>query len=498
MIPGNVLPSPRATRRLMAEIARRTAARLGRLVRRRSGGPPGAAPIFSALLEGLSRLPREARDRLLCGPDLRGFLAEFEAWTEVGRLAADTSRRARGRRAGRDRGAERLERLFDRVSRTEHLRSLLPFRRIDAGFARRSSRFAGRRLGEAMEDLASFALGLRLARPGPGRFSARLAFRADPEQGRRADRIDLGTLATGPAGPLSIRAADRRPPPWLRARLEGGTLFLAAPGHGGSIFPLAGSRLRLPPGRRSASSREPFLLERRPVIPGTSILVAPAIRSSSRGLRVGRNVPGLASRLAQALRIVRLAWPDAHAEILSQTFVVVPVRERGLVSYSLASRPGVSFVNDSGKTLVDLADDLLHESAHHRLHALQEIEALLAPGPETTEVQAFASPWRGTRRPLHGILHGAYTFLYRAELFRRLLRAVRSRPRLFVPLLRPRGASWIDLELRREVERISASMRDLERAGREGLLRPEGRRLVREMRRAAEALARPAGRSGLG
>jgi len=188
---------------------------------------------------------------------------------------------------------------------------------------------------------------------------------------------------------------------------------------------------------------------------------------------------------------VRLAWPEAHAEILAHTFVVVPVRERGLVSYSLASRPGVSFINVSGKTLVDLADDLLHETAHHRLHSLQEIEVLLVPGPETAEVQAFDSPWRGTRRPLHGILHGGYTFLYRAELFSRLLRATRSHPRLFAPLLRPRGTAWIGRELRRERRMISEAMRDLERAGREGLLKPAGRRLVRAMGLWAKRLACP-------
>jgi len=102
-------------------------------------------------------------------------------------------------------------------------------------------------------------------------------------------------------------------------------------------------------------------------------------------------------------------------------------------------------------------------------------------GPATEEVQAFDSPWRGTRRPLHGLLHGGYTFLFRAELFRRVLRAARAHPGVFAPLLRPRGAAWIRRELRREIAMLSDALRDLEGAAREGLLTPAGRRLLRAM-----------------
>src|SRR6185436_14224579 len=112
-------------------------------------------------------------------------------------------------------------------------------------------------------------------------------------------------------------------------------------------------------------------------------------------------------------------------EIRRRTAMVVPVLERRLVSYSLAARPGVSFINVRGKRTVDLADDLLHETAHHLLHEAQELVDLLVRGPETEETQAYDSPWRRARRPLHGILHGSYTFLFRAELFTRILRARR-------------------------------------------------------------------------
>ncbi|HEX9427705.1 MAG TPA: hypothetical protein VGA64_07945, partial [Candidatus Polarisedimenticolia bacterium] len=118
-----------------------------------------------------------------------------------------------------------------------------------------------------------------------------------------------------------------------------------------------------------------------------------------------------------------------------------------------------------------------------RLHAMQELTAYLAPGPETAEAQAFDSPWRGARRPLHGLLHGAYTFRFRAELLRRVLRAAARRPRLLLPLLHPRDRSWLRSELRRERAMLARALAGLRRASQDGLLTVEGKRLLRELRR---------------
>jgi HEXXH motif-containing protein len=177
-----------------------------------------------------------------------------------------------------------------------------------------------------------------------------------------------------------------------------------------------------------------------------------------------------------------MSWPEAHREIERRTFMVVPIREPGTVSYSMAARPGISFINVSGKSPIDLADDLLHETAHHRLHDLQGTVDLMVQGPETLEVQAFHSPWRGTRRPLHGLLHGAYTFLFRAELFRRVLRVQRNRMRASGARLEATESAFVRRELRREKRMIASALKDLEGASRSGLLTPAGRRLVRGMR----------------
>src|SRR2546427_1168225 len=384
------------------------------------------------------------RLRILTGPDGRGFVAEAETWIEIRRLALSllTSRGRGGAPAGGRHGRARLQaRLFDLVSRTQHLTTLVPRGRIDAALPARCLRFARLRLDDATFDLAALALGLGLLHPRPGSHALVLRFREDAGAGRPGARIDVGTIA-GPAGPRAIaftpppRAArPRRPPARVRAELRGATLTLKSRGARGVVIPAAGTLLIAPdlePGRHTPGGparRAALRLVRRGMIPGTSIVLAPVVESRPRRLRVTREARGLTRLLARALRIVLVSWPEAHREIERRTFMVVPIREPGTVSYSMAARPGISFINVFGKSLVDLADDLLHETAHHRLHDLQETAVLLKPGPETLEVQAFDSPWRGARRPLHGLLHGAYTFLHRAELFRRVLRVAREHPR---------------------------------------------------------------------
>jgi len=223
-------------------------------------------------------------------------------------------------------------------------------------------------------------------------------------------------------------------------------------------------------------------LVRRPSIPGTPIILAPTLHSSPGRLSVGTGVRGLGDRLGRALRALGIVWPEMRAEVVRRTAMVVPISETGLVSYSLAARPGVSFINVTGKRIVELADDLLHESAHHLLHDIQEIAALLVPGEETEDVQAFDSPWRGTRRPLHGILHGCYTFLFRAELLIRL-RDSRGAPSRMVACLLGRGyAPFARREARRELAMLREGLRQLDTAARAGLLTAAGRRLVHAMR----------------
>jgi len=461
-----------------------------RLRRARRALPASRGTLFDHLADALRTLPEETRARILAGPDIRGFLTEVETWLAVRGLAQSL---LPGRRR-KHRSSSRQARLFDHISRTQYLTVLVPRGRIDPAFPARCLSFAHRRLDEALSDLAALVLGLRLLRPRPGVLRVSLQFREDAEQGRPGDRIDLGTIA-GPLGPLAIgltgtqrTSRSRTALSRARAAIRGSTLTLSTRGAPDLIVPAAGTGLiapdleagrRVSPGRRQGAA---VRLIRRGRIPGTAIALAPVVESSPRRLRVTREDADIGRRLARALRILRIAWPEALREVERRTFMVVPIREPGTVSYSMAARPGISFINVFGKSLVDLADDLLHETAHHRLHDLEETVDLLTSGPDTREVQAFDSPWRGTRRPLRGVLHGAYTFLFRAELFDRLRHLARRHRRTLEAELGPTGVAFARRELRRELRMIADALRDLASAGRSGLLTPAGRRLLREMR----------------
>ncbi len=464
-------PDPESAGRLDTRVAAATAARLRRLERRlaargrmRGGDRRGLRRLARTARALLGEIPGRLRVETLRGPDLRGFLAEAETWLRVERLAAAV---AAGRSGTTARAASAAD-LFERISRTEHLAHLVPRGRIDAGFAARARRFALERLDRVASDLGATLVGVRLAAgPAGRRIEATLTAHACAEQGRPADRIDLGSIA-GPAGPLGLRA---RPGSRIRLRLERGLLRIDGGAARTRYIPAAGTLL--------APVSSPLVTRRR--IPGSPILLAPALRSTPRSLGVGRDLPGLDARLGRALRLVRLAWPGAHRDLVARTVMVVPVREPRLVSYSLADRPGISFINVHAKTTLVLADDLVHENAHHLLHDVEAVTRLVPPGPEAEEVQAFDSPWRRERRPLRGILHGTFTFLFRAELFARLLEARAARPRLITPLLGPRDPAFLRRELRREIDQVGRGIDDLRRAGAVRLLTRDGRALLRQM-----------------
>jgi HEXXH motif-containing protein len=239
----------------------------------------------------------------------------------------------------------------------------------------------------------------------------------------------------------------------------------------------AGARLELAHGGiRIIQRGPPPVWTPRPLIEGSDLVLARRAISTRAGLRAGGRTPALARRLGRALAMIRDVWEDGYREVLAHTRTVVPLAEKNTVSFSLPDRPGVSYINVSGKSLVDLADDLLHETAHHRLHGLEELRALDRDDGEPR----YWSPWRRSLRPLHGILHATYTFTWRAELLSRL-RGRRGRlPR-----------RWIDRELSFEIEALRSSLRDLADAERRGLLTPAGSRL-------RKALARRVGRLSTG
>jgi len=401
-------------------------------------GVPEAGPALGLLRECLGKNDRPLRRRLLRSPLLGGWIHDVLFWAEARRLAEAL-------RGGR--GTSRIETsLFDRIARTEFLTEIVPSGRLDPGFASRARARALRCLRERMGDLPRILVPYLPARGG-GRH-VRLFFRTIPDEGCPAGRIRLGE------SPITLVWRRGGPPESLRVRREGRVLFIPSPA-------------------------EVVLQE---TIPGTSILLSHRLVSGADSMRVGSPVPGLGRRLARALAAVDAAWPEAGLEIRRRTWMLVPLLEPGTVSYSQMARPGISYINVFRGSLLDLADDLLHETAHHRLHAWQEVEDFIHDPEETR----YYSPWRRSLRPLHGILHGTFTFLFRAELFLRILRSSGEGGRSGGPSAA--GRRRLAAEVDRETANCSSSLEDLREAAGRGLLTAAGKRLVARMRRRLRAL----------
>lgn len=387
---------------------------------------PGASRHLSMLRESLTTGAPDARRCLLSSPLLGGWLQDVLFWREAfGRSSRLLARR--GSSFDRDR-------LFDQVSRTEFLSETVPAGRVDARFPRRVRRRATAVLRARLQDLPRIVWPHL---PAPLTDNFRLCTTENLDEGCPAGRVRLGMT---PAM-LVWKAAKRSEP--LCCRLETGSLVVPA-----------GAELRW-----------------HETIPGTSMLLSHRLVSRGGSLSVGARVPGLGKRAAHALSLVERAWPEAREEILRRTWLLVPLVEAGTVSYSHLARPGISYINVFRGTLLDLADDLLHETAHHRLHAWQEVAAFTRDDGE----QRYSSPWRQGPRPLNGILHGTYTFLDRTELLLRAARAV-------LPFSRARRMA-LRSEAGRELARCSRSLQDLCKARKEGLLTTAGGSLLARMER---------------
>ena len=398
-------------------------AQVRQVLRQSWKGIPGIRRQISRLRGSFTSGTPEARRCLLSSPLLGGWLQDVLFWREaLGRAS---------RMLGRKGSTFDSDRLFDQMARTEYLSETVPFGRVDALFPRRVRRRATAVLRARLKDLPRI---LWPHLPSPSVLQLRTAENLD--EGCPAGHVRLGMTQA-----VLVRKGRRRAQP-LRCRLEPGALVIPADAR----------------------------LQRHESIPGTSILLSHRLISRGGALSVGARVPGLGERAAEALSLVERAWPEAGAEIRRRTWLLVPLVEPGTVSYSHLARPGISYINVFRGALLDLADDFLHETAHHRLHAWQEVVALTRDDGE----QRYLSPWRQGLRPLNGILHGTYTFLDRTEL---LIRAART-----LPFSRTRRKT-LHSEARSELERCESSLRDLCVARREGLLTPSGRSLLTRMQR---------------
>ncbi|WP_447979565.1 aKG-HExxH-type peptide beta-hydroxylase [Candidatus Nitrospira bockiana] len=199
--------------------------------------------------------------------------------------------------------------------------------------------------------------------------------------------------------------------------------------------------------------------------------------------RVVSSSPALIPRFEAALSVIRSAWPAGADNLLALTSRIVPLKARGVVSFSYRHRPGLSFINCFDRDFLDLIDDLVHENSHHHLNLFLR-KAVLTQGDGNQEI--FYSPWRRSLRPLRGILHATFTFTMGAILFERLSsRAPRPAHALTeAEVLRARARCF------EEIASVRYALDDLDRAAKRRWLTAAGIGLVEELKREVRRTAR--------
>lgn len=127
--------------------------------------------------------------------------------------------------------------------------------------------------------------------------------------------------------------------------------------------------------------------------------------------------------ISKALATIKKAAPHLHTTFKSFTHTIVPVNEKGIVSYSMQSLPGHSSINMFDRDQIDLMDDLLHENGHHYLNTFLNHQDLINEDDD----KIYFSPWRKALRPIRGIYHATFTFYWALELFFNLNKAVENK-----------------------------------------------------------------------
>ena len=117
--------------------------------------------------------------------------------------------------------------------------------------------------------------------------------------------------------------------------------------------------------------------------------------------------------ITKALNNIKKVAPHLYTTFKSFTHTIVPVNEKGIVSYSMQSLPGYSCINMFDRDSLDLMDDLLHENGHHYLNTyLNHIDLI-----NEDDDKVYYSPWRKALRPIRGIYHATFTFFWAMELY---------------------------------------------------------------------------------
>lgn len=180
------------------------------------------------------------------------------------------------------------------------------------------------------------------------------------------------------------------------------------------------------------------------------------------------------NRIQNALSLIKTYSPTSYERFKFFTRRIVPIKQKELVSYSLQSLPGHSFINLYHRDDIDLLDDLLHENGHHHLNLYLILGNLIREDAD----QIYYSPWRRTLRPIRGIYHAHFTFFYALKLFYDLSKALLNGELVWTKPLTSNQKDKILYRFMEEWTMLDFSGEDLARAKRRGQINSEGWKVI--------------------
>ncbi|MDO9015718.1 MAG: HEXXH motif-containing putative peptide modification protein [Deltaproteobacteria bacterium] len=128
----------------------------------------------------------------------------------------------------------------------------------------------------------------------------------------------------------------------------------------------------------------------------------------------GRSVEAWVEALREAFDLVDRYMPELTPErrLLAQSVVPVGADPERHFSCTYENAPGAMYLSLHPDP-VKMAEAVVHEFQHDKLHAVLALDALLANG----EAGGFRSPVRPDARPLRGVLLAAHAFLPVARMY---------------------------------------------------------------------------------
>jgi HEXXH motif-containing protein len=145
-----------------------------------------------------------------------------------------------------------------------------------------------------------------------------------------------------------------------------------------------------------------------------------ARQNSEHGGELGASAADPTKCLAAAFHFLVEAWPESLPDLMAVFRGVVALDAPGGHTYS-ASAPTspliVQLTLRPNEYSIVLAETIVHETAHLKLHTLNEMQPLLVDDGEAR----YRHPWRPDLRPMQGVLLGAHAFLNVTRMYEKAI-----------------------------------------------------------------------------